>query len=75
MQERDWASQREVRVSRRSEVEEREVMGEDRIQNAVGSTFQEGARHEERVGWGPVVSQASFLTLLGGEGRRHSRLE
>lgn len=50
MQERDWVSQREVRVSRRSELEDREVIGEDRIQNDGGSTFQEGARHEEGVG-------------------------
>lgn len=67
MQERDWVSQREVGVSRRSELEDREVIGEDRIQNDGGSTFREGARHEEGVGWEHVVSQTSFSALLGGE--------
>lgn len=67
MQERDWVSQREVGVSRRSELKDREVIGEDRIQYDGGSTFQEGASHEEGVGWEQVVSQTSFSALLGGE--------
>lgn len=48
--------QREVGVSRGSELEDGEVPGEDRIHNVVGDTFQEDVRHEEWVGWGQVVS-------------------
>lgn len=75
MQERDWESQREVRASHRSELEDGEFIGEDRIQNDVGSTFQEGGRHEKGVAWEQVVNQTSFSTLLGGEGRQRSKLE
>lgn len=68
-------SQRKVRVSHGSELEDREVIGEDRIPNDVCSAFQEGVRHEEGVSWRQAVGQTSFLTLLGGEGGQHSKLE
>lgn len=43
-------SQREVGVSCGSELEDGEVIGEDRIQNEAGGAFQEGSGHEEGVG-------------------------
>lgn len=68
-------SPRKIRVSHGSELEDREVIGEDGIPNDVCRTFQEGVRHEEGVGRRQAISQTSFLTLLGGEGRQHSKLE
>lgn len=48
MQERDWVSQRKVGVSRGSELEDREVIGEDRIwiDMAVHSRRVSGIREE-----------------------------
>lgn len=48
MHERDWVSQRKVGVSRGSELEDREVIGEDRIwmDKAVHSRRVSGMREE-----------------------------
>lgn len=51
---------KESRGESGSELDDRKVIGEDRIW-IMGVVFQEGIRPEGGVGWGQVVSQTSFL--------------